>query len=382
MSLAMETYQNLYRDNHWRAPLPANTDAQLVLLFGDRELALSADINAALAASFPNAQIVGCSTSGEILGTELHDQSLCLTAVRFNHTPVKAARADIRNRPLQAAVDELANALGAPDLKYLLVLSDDQRVNGTELVNGLTAALPKGVVITGGLAGDDTRFERTATWHNGRGGEGNIVACGFYGNCIEVGHGSMGGWDPFGPERLITRARSNVLYSLDDQPALALYKRYLGEHASALPASALLFPLLIKREGEEQAVIRTILGVNEQDESMTFAGDMPQGAKAQLMRANFDRLIDGAETAASAALSGQADANGCGLALLISCVGRRLVLNQRIEEELEAVEDVLGNGWQFTGFYSYGEISPMAGGNHCALHNQTMTITTLQERDA
>lgn len=378
----MDSYQNLYRDNHWRAPLPAASDAQLVFLFGDRNLALSEAINADLRTHFPHAEIIGCSTSGEILGTELHDDSLCLTAVHFSHTPVKAAIANIANQSLDEAVAQLTRAIAAEDLKHVLVLSDGQKVNGTTLVDKLKTSLAPKVQITGGLAGDGTRFQSTCVWHNGTGGEDNILLCGLYGDNIVVGHGSMGGWDPFGPERLITHADSNVLYSLDDQPALALYKRYLGDHAQELPASALLFPLLIKREGEEQAVIRTILGVNESDESMTFAGDMPTGAKAQLMRANFDRLIDGAETAASSALSRLPSHGGRGVALLISCVGRRLVLNQRIEEELEAVEDVLGDGWQFAGFYSYGEISPVVGSDSCALHNQTMTITTLQERDA
>ncbi|MBB3167355.1 FIST signal transduction protein [Simiduia aestuariiviva] len=378
----METYQNLYRDSHWRAPLPAQSDAQLILLFGDRALAQDPAINADLKTRFPKADIIGCSTSGEILGTELHDQSLCLTAIHFATTETRVCLASLADQTLETAVATLAENLAQPGLKYVLVLSDGHQVNGTALVDKLTASLPTDVLVTGGLAGDGTRFQSTEVWHNGQGGEGNILLCGFYGPDIVIGHGSMGGWDPFGPERLITRADSNVLYTLDDQPALALYKRYLGDHAEALPASALLFPLLIKRDGEDDAVIRTILDVNSADESMTFAGDMPEGAKAQLMRANFDRLIDGAESAASAALSRIASQKNSGLALLISCVGRRLVLNQRIEEELEAVEDVLGDGWQFTGFYSYGEISPMVGSGSCALHNQTMTITTLQERHA
>lgn len=378
----MDTYQNLYRDGHWRAPLPAQSDAQLLLLFGDRNLALNADINSELRARFPQADIIGCSTSGEILGTELHDESLCLTAIQFARTNTRVALANLGGRSLEDTVAQVAGALPHEELKYVLVLSDGQQVNGTELVDKLTAALPGDVLVTGGLAGDGTRFQQTEVWHNGQGGEGNILLCGLYGPDIVIGHGSMGGWDPFGPERLITKARSNVLYSLDNQPALALYKRYLGDHAKELPASALLFPLLIKREGDTDAVIRTILSVDDANETMVFAGDMPEGAKAQLMRANFDRLIDGAEAAANAALERLPRQQGRGLALLISCVGRRLVLNQRTEEELEAVEDILGDGWHFTGFYSYGEISPMVGSDSCALHNQTMTITTLQERNA
>lgn len=187
-----------------------------------------------------------------------------------------------------------------------------------------------------------------------------------------------GGWDPFGPERIITRSQGNVLYELDGQSALGLYKKYLGEHARELPASGLLFPLSLRTQAGATPVVRTILSVDEATQSLTFAGDVPVGAYARLMKANFDRLIDGATGAATAggrALGGTATE----LAILISCVGRKLVLKQRIEEEVEGVRDVLGAGAVLTGFYSYGEISPFTPGAKCELHNQTMTITTLAE---
>ena len=190
---------------------------------------------------------------------------------------------------------------------------------------------------------------------------------------------SKGGWDRFGPERTVTRSEGNVLFELDGKPALDLYKTYLGERASGLPATALLFPLALRaRAGEEKSLVRTILAVDESARSLTFAGDVPQGSLAQLMRANFDRLVDGAEGAALMT-RGRCGKGRSTLAVAISCVGRRLVLGERTEEELEAVGDVLPEGARVLGFYSYGEISPFATGR-CDLHNQTMTLTTLQER--
>jgi hypothetical protein len=213
----------------------------------------------------------------------------------------------------------------------------------------------------------------------GRPVEGSVVACGLYGPAIRVGYASLGGWDPFGPERLITRSAGNVLYELDGRSALELYKQYLGEHAADLPASGLLFPLSLRTSADATPVVRTILGVNEEDQSMTFAGDMPANAYARLMKANFDRLIDGA--AGAARVSQHALGGGDPeLALLISCVGRKMVLQQRVEEEVEGVRDVVGPRTVLTGFYSYGEISPFTPSARCELHNQTMTITTLSER--
>jgi hypothetical protein len=264
---------------------------------------------------------------------------------------------------------------------HVFVLSDGLQVNGSELVGGLASALPPHVSITGGLSGDGDRFESTLVVLDGVAMRGAVGAIGLYGDAIRVGYASLGGWDPFGPERLITRAEGNVLYELDGQSALALYKRYLGDHAAELPSSGLLYPLSLRIRDEDVPVVRTILAVDEEHQSMTFAGDVPVGSYARLMKANFDRLIDGAAGAAKTTREAVGDANP-ELAILISCVGRKLVLKQRVEEEVESVRDVLGASATFTGFYSYGEISPFTPNAKCELHNQTMTITTLSERAA
>jgi hypothetical protein len=249
-------------------------------------------------------------------------------------------------------------------------------VNGSELVRGITGALPHAVTVTGGLSGDGSDFARTCVALD-RVEEGHrVVAVGFYGDGLQIGFGSFGGWDPFGPERVVTRSRGAILYELDGEPALQLYRRYLGDEAAQLPASGLRFPLAI-RDGAGKPVVRTILAIDEQEQSLTFAGDVPEGVLGRLMHANFDRLVEGAAGAARICQeAGHAAAPE--LALLISCVGRKLVLQQRIEEEVEAVQEVLG-ATALAGFYSYGELCPFGASARCELHNQTMTITTLRE---
>ena len=364
----------------WIPALPGKlgTAAQLVLLFGSpdclRQTAWQNDIKSA----YPNAHLLGCSTAGEICGTEVTDETLVATAISFEHTRLHGMslkHSDVGDS--YQAGERLAKSLPPESLVHVLVISDGQHVNGSELVAGLIQHLPKGVTLTGGLAGDGDRFQETLVLWDGPPESNTIAVVGLYGDRIKVGFGSLGGWDAFGPERLVTRSDGNILYELDDQPALELYKKYLGEYAKDLPASGLLFPLSLKI-GEGESVVRTILGVNEAELSLTFAGDMPQGARTRLMKANFDRLIDGAVGAAQT--SYQAIGNvSPELALLISCVGRKLVLKQRIEEEVEGVQDVLGSNTALAGFYSYGEISPFTPLARCELHNQTMTITTLSE---
>ncbi|GDX82780.1 hypothetical protein LBMAG42_45910 [Deltaproteobacteria bacterium] len=352
--------------------------AQLVLLFGSRALlGREGQVNDVQRA-FPGAHVVGCSTAGEIHGTEVSDDSLVLTAVRFEHTRVATAKTRIEgSTDGYGAGRRLGRSLPQDGLVHVFVLSDGLGLNGSELVRGLTETLPPEVSLTGGLSGDGASFAQTVVLCDGAAESNVVAAVGFYGARLEVGYASQGGWDQFGPERLITRAQGNVLYELDRRSALDLYKSYLGAHSAGLPATGLLFPLSLRTADGQTGLVRTILAVNEAEGSMTFAGDMPEGAYARLMRANFDRLIDGSTGAArssSAGVRGEPD-----LAVLISCVGRKLVLKQRIEEEVEGVRDVLGAGTVLTGFYSYGEISPFTPGAKCSLHNQTMTITTFKE---
>lgn len=354
--------------------------AQLVFLFGYSFLLKDPKNFIQVKNFYPNARILSGSTAGEIIGAQVLDDSLVVTAISFTNTPLEFAQTKIQKMEDSLTVGEtLANALPKEGLVHVMVFSDGLHVNGTNLVKGLTGKLPKDVGVTGGLVGDQDRFKETFVGLDAVAEQDNLAVIGFYGSRIKIGYGSMGGWDPFGPERLVTKSHDNVLYQLDEQSALELYKKYLGDQAKELPASGLLFPLEIRMEGRKTGLVRTILGVNEQDGSMTFAGDIPQGSYVRLMKANFERLVDGAADAASMSHE-PFIGNSPELAILISCVGRKLVLKQRVEEEVESVRDKLGPTTTITGFYSYGEICPVtATEKQCELHNQTMTITTFSE---
>jgi hypothetical protein len=367
---------------------PVAKSAQLVLVFGATAALQDSELVQSIRRFFPRGHILGCSTAGEICGTEVSDDAIVTTAIHFDHTQVRAAEVSLDvNADSQRAggflSQSLPHSVGAEGgrrqetLAHVLVLSDGLGVNGSDLVRGLMKHLPEGVAVTGGLAGDGARFGTTLVFKHGDPQQRVISAVGLYGSRLKVGFGSLGGWEPFGPERLVTRSKGNVLFELDGRPALALYKQYLGEHAQGLPATGLLFPLSVQAEPGDTALVRTILAVDEQQQSMTFAGDVPEGAHARLTKANIDRLVDGAVGAAKVSCPEGAVAPE--LALLISCVGRKLVLKQRIEDEVEGVRDVLGAQAAMTGFYSYGEIAPFSFGERSELHNQTMTITTFAE---
>jgi hypothetical protein len=352
---------------------------QLVLGLGSPEMIREQQTWSMLRERWPQATIVAGSTAGEICGTRVLDDSFIATAIEFESVQMQPAVVELEQvEDSRQAGELLVGQLEPSGLRHVFVLSDGLKVNGSQLVLGLTGKLPAGVSLTGGLCGDGARFEQTHVCIDRFDPGARVVAIGLYGSALRVGLGSLGGWDPFGPERRVTRSVANVLYELDGRPALDLYKEYLGEQAAGLPASGLLFPLAVRETRQGQAVVRTILAVDHAARSLTFAGDIPTGHFAQLMCSNLDRLLDGAagaaQTSCTALATGAAE-----LAILISCVGRKLVMTQRVEEEVESVQQVLGTGPVLSGFYSYGEISPFTPTARCELHNQTMTITTLAE---
>jgi len=355
-------------------------DIGLLLAFGAVEHFAAAGFAGKLAAAFPQAILLGCTTAGEITAAGVDDGTCTLTAIHFDKVVPRCATTRLADmNDSFAAGERLGQQLAAPDLKAVLLFGPGVQINGSALVNGLSSILGTTVPITGGLAGDGGAFKQTFTLGPEGVSDQTIVTVGLYGEGLRFGHGSFGGWEPFGPARKVTRCAGNILFELDGEPALEVYKRYLGEHAEALPASGLLFPFAMLGEDHNSiGLIRTILGVDEAAGSLTLAGEIIANGYLKLMHSSTEKLVNGAETAAQTAteLSGTQQNQ---LAILVSCVGRKLVMGERVDEEVEAVSDIFGKQAMLTGFYSYGEISPFSPGSACLLHNQTMTITSLSE---
>ncbi|MEN4052473.1 MULTISPECIES: FIST N-terminal domain-containing protein [Sulfurimonas] len=379
--MLLETY--LYTDR-WNTSLNATLDSSntLIIVFASSKVEIIKTPLLELSQTFLNAVIIGASTAGEIYQDELYEDSLVASVMKFEHTKLRHSLCTLisTENSFEDGVN-IAQDLYRDDLKGVFILSDGLNANGSKLTEGLSSVIPSHIPITGGLAADDDRFESTWVVVDSKPMSGFVCAIGFYGEHVHIAHASKGGWDRLGIERIVTKSRDSVLYELDKQPALEIYKKYLGEKAAGLPATGLLFPLELRDEADsDESKVRTILAVNEEEQSITFAGDIPQGSHVTLMKANYNRIIDGASEAAES-LYLKDYKEEVVLSIAISCVGRRLVLKSRVEEELEAILDVVPQKTKQIGFYSYGEISPLASGK-CDLHNQTMTLTLIWESDA
>ncbi len=379
----MKSVAFTYKENNWEGLVESSTQlpkAQLLLVFADRKLLEKNIFNKELAANFNNARIIYCSTAGEIYDRKVQHSSASCVAIQLDKTAFSVQSNNIKNFENSYLLGKSTAALLDPkDLKYIMIISDGNIINGDDVLKGIQEVIDPSVIISGGLAGDGDRFQKTLVGIEENVVEGNIVLLGLYGNHIQISTGIKGGWDIFGPEREVTKAEGNVLYEIDQTNALDLYKKYLGKYAAELPGSALLFPISLKVSESDLSIVRTILSVDEEKKSMTFAGNLPNGSKIRFMKSNFDRLITAASEAgveANANISNHSP----DLTLIVSCVGRKIVLSNRVEEEVEAATEGLPNTGAIIGFYSYGEIAPMKKNPHSFLHNQTLTVTTFSER--
>jgi hypothetical protein len=379
----MQVSQVMWTENKGWSPVKTTSvvqDPNLILYFGTRKILEAGTTYQDLKKKYPKSHILGCSGGGEILDNQILDETTVAALIKLDKTPIRTAKAEVKaSKDSFEAGKTIGQELQAEGLSAVFILSDGLLVNGSALVQGITSVIGRKIPLTGGLAGDGESFRKTMVGLDEEPLPGRVAAIGFYGDAVQVGHGSVGGWDVFGPERLVTKSEGNVLYELDGKPALQLYKKYLGEEADRLPGSALLFPLAIRPStSSNEWVVRTILSINEEDQSMTFAGDIPEGYVSQLMHGNFDRLVSGAYEAALQASLSETKQEKIGI--LISCIGRKLLMGQHTVDELQVVYDHWSQNVPLVGFYSYGEISPHSITGVCGLHNQTMTITTIGER--
>jgi hypothetical protein len=376
--------QHYLYNNSWDKKLDNSLDSKntLVIVFGSSDISLISKPLQDINNTFKQSTIIGASTSQEILMDEIYEDSLVVSVLKFSTTKIKLFTSKIADMNDSSSIGEaISKNLYTQDLKAIFVLSDGLNINGSQLTQGINTKLPSDIAVTGGLAGDGASFKSTWIIIDNKPVSKYVSALGFYGEDIEIGHGFNGGWDKFGIQRKVTKSKYNIVYEVDNKPILDIYKDYLGEKAKELPASGLLFPLELQSDKNTQIkTVRTILGVNEDEKSIVFAGDIPEGSYVTLMKSNHNRLVDGASSAAeSVDLKSHTDEPI--LAIAISCIGRKLVLKQETEDELEATLDNFPQNTLQIGFYSYGEISPSNNGK-CDLHNQTMTLTTIWEKDA
>lgn len=357
----------------WCSEIVSAPAADLVMVFSDHSYFRNPEFYNTLKSYFPGSQIVGCSSSGNILNNTISDEDIVILSIKFDASHIIVKNKTIsEHEDINDSVISLVEEFPQDNLKHVFMLSDGFSISGNELTNNLNSF---SIPVTGGLAGDATRFLESWVMANGVAQQRQVVLIGFYGK-IDVSYGIATGWKDFGPERRITKSVKNTVYEIDHRPALDIYVSYLGALADDLPSSGLRFPLSLKSNGTNSAIVRTLLGINKQEKSLIFAGEIPEGSICSLMKTDIDALIEASNRLAGS-MQNTSGAKSL-LCLVVSCVGRRLVMGQIAEEEVESIQKSLDPRTKLFGFYSYGEVAPFQN-QYCALHNQTTTLTLLAE---
>lgn len=353
----------------------------VVLYFAEMSVIRQTDVYAEIRQHFPKeTTIIGCSTSKPILMDDIFEGFVTGIALKFEKTRLKIIRETCDGHGESYKVGKkLGKKLDAPDLAHVILISDGMYVNGTALLGGIHEGMSKCVTITGGMACDGNNFHETFVGMNEKPKEKEVVAVGFYGNSLRVGYAAQGGWEPFGMDRIITRAKDNILYELDGENALDLYVEYMGGSMDDLTTRSLMFPFSIRKDkSSEERIIRTFDKFDESDRSLRFSGDVPQGYVAQFMKGNVEKLSHGARASAEKASQGIKMDNKT-VVLAVSCLGRQVAMGQRVGDEIDEIVNVFGKDVSVTGFYSHGEFCPLPDNTTALLHNQTMTLTILRE---
>ena len=376
----MKIEQLIYKDGKFNNIPTLGIEADWILVFGSRSLIENNEIFDQLRTMYPTGYIMGCSSAGEIHNNYVSDNEMSITAIHFekSHAVFKCFEINKANNYYDVGVN-MMSSFDKEGLKHIFMLTEGIHINGSKLIQGMRSCYKGEIPITGGLAGDGSNFTKTAVIANDYAKENIIVLVGLYGQ-IKSGCGSCPGWNNFGIERVVTKAVDNILYEIDSKPALNLYKEYLGDSAQDLPSSGLRFPLSFRAKTSAESYVLSVQAIDEENSSLIFKGDIPEDSYCRMMKSNISNIIESAQIAAELSTTMIATKK-VELAIIVSCIARKYILKQRVEEEIEVIRDFIGDSAIMTGYYSYGEIAPQKKDSLCQMHNQTMTITLLSEED-
>jgi len=377
----MLLFNKLIRHRHEIALVNIEFEPDLILIFASFDFEnLSCSIQD-ISKKFKNAIITGCTSNGIINSKGVNNSVIAITALKFTNSSV--ALYTINLSPDSCATFECGskfiNKIEQDNLKHIFLLSDQHLLIEQEFLDGMNANSDAAVSITGGLSSNSEFDDSKGLIINGKLDTNKAIAVAFYGESLKVGYHAVAGWNSYGSEHLVTNSSEKKILEIDDQPALDWYNSHFNENdIKKIKNIGIKYPIKIRNSENTSPVLRSPEHFDESDKSINLLSDISKGSYIRVMKADKDRVINGAENAAKKIIENYNHQHE--LAILISCKGRKLLLNGSTSEEVEAVVDQFPESTITTGFYSNGEISPFYKKTKCSYHNLTMCITTISEQ--
>jgi len=321
-------------------------------------------------------QLFGASSAGEFINEERTEAAIVVMLMDMNPDYFEIFHEESNFAKSFQTGNNLADRGLAvyDDPAFLVTLS--MSVNGEGLISGVHDRIPREKIF-GGMAGDDFEMNATYTFINNKISANSVTGLILDASKIDVSGVAFSGWQPIGAKNRITKSENNVVYEINNEPALEVVKRIFGEFYNTLENDNLLmsasqYPLQMIKDGKY--ILRATLQTSEEDQSLTLAGPVKQGQEFRFSVAPGFEVID--ETINNfqkyAVEKGQPDA-----VILFSCKARHMSLGPLVEEELEGIHDIWGK--DMIGFFTYGEIGMDLDGT-TNFYNETCSLVTLTEK--
>ncbi|OIO50349.1 hypothetical protein COX74_02945 [bacterium (Candidatus Gribaldobacteria) CG_4_10_14_0_2_um_filter_41_16] len=332
-----------------------------------------------------DALVVGCSGLRCISNNHGFDKGVAVMAISSDDIILKSAVGVNAQKDSYAAGHSLAKNLVDQATAVLMIFMDAVGVNGSAVVRGILDGSRKNLPIIGGMASDASTFTKTYEYHQGEALSDAVVGVAMSGK-ISFGIGVQHGWQSIGLPVTVTKSEGATIKEINGKPAIKFFEEYFGaEEAKQLykPLSRIcyVYPLGMSVEGSDELLIRIAFVANEKGE-LVCAGEIPQGSQIRLMLGDYEKAIEAAQEAAKKAKQ-QLKGATPKAALVFNCAARYMLLGKRADEEIQAIQSVLGGNIPLIGFYTYGEQAPLRGdvGPTCSslFHNETMTMILLGE---
>lgn len=323
--------------------------------------------------AFPNAELLGCSSAGEMINGQTFDNAIVFSALHFEKSTIKSARVGSSENESDEfdGGRKLAASLDADDLQFIVIYCEGLGLDCDEMISGIQAELGRNIPIAGGLAGDSLLFERTILMDRDGAYDNGAVAVGIYGDSFTVNR-SASLFEKEGIGIEISASDGNMLTGINGRPALEEYTKMLGEKADQLPGICLNFPItILDPETQQPLYCRTMHEII--DNNILAAGTVPEGPARLIDLTNPEDFFIDANNTSKAATTEAAE-----FAVIVNCAGRRAALGDRWTEEQSIIQDNFAE-IPSIGFYSYGEIGECRNTGSTIVHNQAVNIFTFHE---
>ena len=323
-------------------------------------------------------KVFGCSSCGEFLydanGKEISDGGLVCSMLKL-----KQGSFDLK---LFSGKEKSSYKLGTTAGQWaasafkdpaILVVASGLNIDGEQMVRGIQEMTGQDITMYGGLAGDDAHFRETVVFSENSAEANGALLLVFDKSVYDLNGIATSGWVSIGADKIITRAEGNIVYTIDHEPALDVYKQYLNVNDEDLPEIGVEYPLLV-RKNESDFILRAVLNVDREKKALIFAGTVPVGAVVTFSSSPGFEILEYTRKKVNEFYDSSPETD---LLVLFSCMARHNALGPTIADEIEEA----WIKWQkpLIGFFTYGEI----GNNYkssCDFYNQTYTLVSIKQK--